>query len=61
MCVCCRLVCETGASWETMRDHVTVSVAGNAVGVSKDVFSFVVRTGLVFSDHVGVAHVLSSS
>ncbi|CAM4713171.1 unnamed protein product [Leuciscus chuanchicus] len=36
-----RLVCETGASWETMSDHVTVSVSGNAVGVSKDVFSFV--------------------
>uniref|UniRef100_A0A671QV23 Plexin-D1-like n=1 Tax=Sinocyclocheilus anshuiensis TaxID=1608454 RepID=A0A671QV23_9TELE len=38
-----RLVCETGASWEQTSDHVTVSVAGNAVGVSKDIFSFVVR------------------
>uniref|UniRef100_A0A673HAI6 Plexin-D1-like n=1 Tax=Sinocyclocheilus rhinocerous TaxID=307959 RepID=A0A673HAI6_9TELE len=38
-----RLVCETGASWEQTSDHVTVSVAGNTVGVSKDIFSFVVR------------------
>ncbi|XDV48245.1 hypothetical protein PO909_017694 [Leuciscus waleckii] len=44
-----RLVCETGASWETMSDHVTVSVSGNAVGVSKDVFSFVEPRLLEFS------------
>ncbi|XP_016085027.1 plexin-D1 isoform X1 [Sinocyclocheilus grahami] len=39
--VSARLVCETGASWEQTSDHVTVRVAGNAVGVSKDIFSFV--------------------
>ncbi len=40
VCVCgYRLVCETGASWEQTSDRVTVSVAGNAVGVSKDIFS----------------------
>uniref|UniRef100_A0A8C2J142 Plexin D1 n=1 Tax=Cyprinus carpio TaxID=7962 RepID=A0A8C2J142_CYPCA len=44
-----RLVCETGASWEQMSDRVTVSVAGKAVGVSKDFFSFVVRASLLFS------------
>uniref|UniRef100_A0A671RYK3 Plexin-D1-like n=1 Tax=Sinocyclocheilus anshuiensis TaxID=1608454 RepID=A0A671RYK3_9TELE len=44
-----RLVCETGASWEQTSDHVTVRVAGNAVGVSKDIFSFVVRARLLFS------------
>uniref|UniRef100_A0A673J331 Sema domain-containing protein n=1 Tax=Sinocyclocheilus rhinocerous TaxID=307959 RepID=A0A673J331_9TELE len=42
-----RLVCETGASWEQTSDHVTVRVAGNAVGVSKDIFSFVVRARLL--------------
>uniref|UniRef100_A0A9J8AAZ2 Plexin D1 n=1 Tax=Cyprinus carpio carpio TaxID=630221 RepID=A0A9J8AAZ2_CYPCA len=42
-----RLVCETGASWEQMSDRVTVSVAGKAVGVSKDFFSFVVRASLL--------------
>uniref|UniRef100_A0A8C2E0Y6 Plexin D1 n=1 Tax=Cyprinus carpio TaxID=7962 RepID=A0A8C2E0Y6_CYPCA len=42
-----RLVCETGAPWEEMSNHVTVSVAGNAVGVSKDIFSFVVRARLL--------------
>lgn len=51
MC-CYRLVCETAASWEKKSDHVTVSVAGNAVGVSKDMFSFVVRSSLLFSVHV---------
>lgn len=61
VCVCCcRLVCETVASWETMSDHVTVSVAGNAVGVSKDVFSFVVRTGLSHLPHPSFT-LLSSS
>ncbi len=50
VCVCgYRLVCETGASWEQTSDRVTVSVAGNAVGVSKDIFSFVVRASLLFS------------
>uniref|UniRef100_A0A672Q2P4 Plexin D1 n=1 Tax=Sinocyclocheilus grahami TaxID=75366 RepID=A0A672Q2P4_SINGR len=44
-----RLVCETGASWEQTSDHVTVSVAGNAAGVSKDIFSFVVRASHLFS------------
>uniref|UniRef100_A0A8C1PJX4 Plexin D1 n=1 Tax=Cyprinus carpio TaxID=7962 RepID=A0A8C1PJX4_CYPCA len=42
-----RLVCETGAPWEEMSNHVTVSVAGNAVGISKDIFSFVVRARLL--------------
>ncbi|XP_067268964.1 plexin-D1 [Pseudorasbora parva] len=48
-----RLVCETGASWERMSDHVTVSVAGSAVGVSKDVFSFVEPKLLEFSPGQG--------
>lgn len=52
VCVCCyRLVCETGASWEQMSDRMTVSIAGKAVGVSKDFFSFVVRASLLFSVH----------
>ncbi len=50
VCVCLyRLVCETGASWEQTSDPVTVSVAENAVGVSKDIFAFVVRASLLFS------------
>ncbi len=44
-----RLVCETCASWEKTSDPVTVSVAGKAVGVSKDIFSFVVHASLLFS------------
>ncbi|XP_026106054.1 plexin-D1 [Carassius auratus] len=48
-----RLVCETDASREEMRDHVTVSVAGNSVGVSKDIFSFVEPSLLDFSPRQG--------
>ncbi|XP_016354944.1 plexin-D1-like [Sinocyclocheilus anshuiensis] len=48
-----RLVCETGASWEQTSDHVTVSVAGNAVGVSKDIFSFVEPRLLEFRPRQG--------
>ncbi|XP_059358937.1 plexin-D1 isoform X2 [Carassius carassius] len=48
-----RLVCETDASWEQMRDHVTVSVAGNSVGVSNDIFSFVEPRLLEFMPRQG--------
>ncbi|KAK2899118.1 hypothetical protein Q8A67_010536 [Cirrhinus molitorella] len=48
-----RLVCETSASWEQMSDHVTVNVARNAVGVSKDVFSFVEPKLLEFTPQQG--------
>uniref|UniRef100_A0A8C2E314 Plexin D1 n=1 Tax=Cyprinus carpio TaxID=7962 RepID=A0A8C2E314_CYPCA len=48
-----RLVCETGAPWEEMSNHVTVSVAGNAVGVSKDIFSFVEPRLLEFKPQQG--------
>uniref|UniRef100_A0A672Q2P3 Plexin D1 n=1 Tax=Sinocyclocheilus grahami TaxID=75366 RepID=A0A672Q2P3_SINGR len=48
-----RLVCETGASWEQTSDHVTVSVAGNAAGVSKDIFSFVEPRLLEFTPRQG--------
>uniref|UniRef100_A0A673HC61 Plexin-D1-like n=1 Tax=Sinocyclocheilus rhinocerous TaxID=307959 RepID=A0A673HC61_9TELE len=48
-----RLVCETGASWEQTSDHVTVSVAGNTVGVSKDIFSFVEPRLLEFRPRQG--------
>uniref|UniRef100_A0A9J8DMR0 Plexin D1 n=1 Tax=Cyprinus carpio carpio TaxID=630221 RepID=A0A9J8DMR0_CYPCA len=48
-----RLVCETGASWEQMSDRVTVSVAGKAVGVSKDFFSFVEPRLLEFRPQQG--------
>ncbi|XP_051758342.1 plexin-D1 [Ctenopharyngodon idella] len=48
-----KLVCETGASREKKSDHVTVSVAGNAVGVSKDTFSFVEPKLLEFMPRQG--------
>uniref|UniRef100_A0A9J8AGR5 Plexin D1 n=1 Tax=Cyprinus carpio carpio TaxID=630221 RepID=A0A9J8AGR5_CYPCA len=48
-----RLVCETGAPWEEMSNHVTVSVAGNAVGISKDIFSFVEPRLLEFMPQQG--------
>lgn len=51
VCVCHRLVCETGVSWKRMSDRVSVSVDGKAVGVSKDIFSFVVCATLFLSVH----------
>nr|XP_055023424.1 plexin-D1 [Misgurnus anguillicaudatus] len=36
-----KLICETAASWKSMSDYVTVSIDSNAVGVSKEMFSFV--------------------
>ncbi|XP_051509231.1 plexin-D1 [Myxocyprinus asiaticus] len=48
-----RLVCETGASWEKISDHVTVIVDGNTVGVSKEMFSFVEPTLLEFTPKQG--------
>ncbi|XP_052461186.1 plexin-D1 isoform X1 [Carassius gibelio] len=48
-----RLVCETGVSWKRMSDRVSVSVDGKAVGVSKDIFSFVEPSLLDFSPRQG--------
>ncbi|RXN12600.1 plexin-D1 [Labeo rohita] len=48
-----RLVCETGTSGKQMSDRVTVSVAGTAVGVSKDDFSFVEPKLQVFTPRQG--------
>lgn len=48
-----RLVCETGASLEQMSGQVTVGVAEDAVGVSKEQFSFVEPRLLRFSPAQG--------